>query len=93
MKGSYQIADVSDRKKLASFLANEGQALLPFVGLGEGAKLAIDELIDVMGHATLDGTMEDVAPELDWFIAEFGHRSKAVYRVGGGGCGCDASSL
>ena len=57
MKGSYQIADVSDRKKLASFLANEGQALLPFVGLVEGAKLAIDELIDVMGHATLDAVL------------------------------------
>ena len=57
MKGSYQIAEVSDRKKLASFLAKEGQALLPFVNLVEHTQLAIDELIDVMGHATLEAVL------------------------------------
>lgn len=57
MKESYQIADVSDRKKLASFLAKEGQALLPFVGLVEGTKLAIDELIEMMGRATIEAVL------------------------------------
>ena len=57
MKESYQIADVMDRKKLASFLAKEGQALLPFVGLVEGAKVAIDELITVMGHASIEAVL------------------------------------
>ncbi len=41
MKESYQIADVMERKKLASFRATESPALLPFVGLMGGAKLAI----------------------------------------------------
>ena len=57
MKESYQMADVKDSKKLASFLAKEGQTLLPFVGLVEGAKLAIDELIDVMGRATIEAVL------------------------------------
>jgi len=57
VKESYQIADVRDRKKLASFLAEEGQALLPFVGLVEGATLAIDELIEVMGRATVEAVL------------------------------------
>ena len=57
MKESYQIADVMNRKKLASFLAEEGGALLPFVGLVEGAKVAIDELIHVIGHATVEAVL------------------------------------
>jgi len=57
VKESYQIADVMDRKKLASFLAKEGEGLLPFVGLVEGAKIAIDELITVMGHASIEAVL------------------------------------
>jgi len=64
MKESYQIADGMDSKKLASFLAKEGQVLLPFVGLVEGAKLAIDELIDVMGHATIEAVLMLSAQEV-----------------------------
>ncbi len=38
---------------MAEFLAQEGQFLLPMVQLIEGAELAVDELIDVMGRATI----------------------------------------
>jgi transposase-like protein len=48
---------VKDSEKLAAFLAKEGQSLLPFVGLVEGAKVAIDELIDVMGRATVEAVL------------------------------------
>ena len=57
MKESYQIADVKDSKKLASFLAKEGQHLLPFVNLVEHTQLAIDELIDVMGRAAIEAVL------------------------------------
>lgn len=57
VKRSYQTADVKDSEKLASFLAKEGQHLLPFVNLVEGARLAIDELIDVMGRATVEAVL------------------------------------
>jgi putative transposase len=54
----YQVAGVKDSKKWTEFLAKEGQQLLPFVGLVEGAKLAIDELIDVMGRATVEAVLQ-----------------------------------
>ena len=57
MGKGYQIAGVKDSEKLAAFLAKEGQSLLPFVGLVEGAKVAIDELIDVMGRATVEAVL------------------------------------
>jgi putative transposase len=57
VRKGYQVAGVKDSEKLASFLAKEGQQLLPFVGLIEGAKLAIDELIDVMGRATVEAVL------------------------------------
>lgn len=57
MKESYQIADVKDSKKLASFLAKEGQHLLPFVNLVEHTQLAIDELVDMMGRATIEAVL------------------------------------
>jgi len=53
----YQVAGLKDSKKWTEFLAKEGQQLLPFVGLVEGAKLAVDELIDVMGRATVEAVL------------------------------------
>ena len=57
MGKGYQIAGVKDSEKLTAFLTREGQAILPFVGLVEGAKLAIDELINVMGRATVEAVL------------------------------------
>ena len=57
MKESYQMEEVVDREKLASFLAKEGQRLLPFVGLVEQTAVAIDELIDVTGRATIEAVL------------------------------------
>lgn len=61
MKRSYHTIDkqgkVSERK-LAEFLFRNGQALLPMLELIEQSRLAIDELIGVMGRASLEAVLE-----------------------------------
>jgi transposase-like protein len=57
MRKEYQIADLKDSRKLAEFLSKEGQFLLPMVELVEQAELAVDELIDVMGRATVEAVL------------------------------------
>jgi len=57
MKQGYQISGRRDSGTLAEFLAKEGQLLLPMVELIEQADLAIDELIDVMGRATIEAVL------------------------------------
>jgi hypothetical protein len=42
---------------LAEFLVRNGQALLPMLELIEQSRLAIDELIDVMGRASLEAVL------------------------------------
>lgn len=44
--------------KLAEFLSRNGQALLPMVDLIEQSRLAVDELIDVAGRATIETVLE-----------------------------------
>ena len=60
MSGSYKIAEKgtrAGRRELAQFLAKEGQLLLPLVELVEQAECAIDEVIDVMGRATIEAVL------------------------------------
>jgi len=54
---AYQIAERTDSQALAQFLQKEGQLLLPMVELIEQAQLAVDELIDVTGRATLEAVL------------------------------------
>lgn len=61
MKQAYQITDVEGKhssKELADFLAREGQLLLPMVELVEQAECAIDDVIDVMGRATIEAVLQ-----------------------------------
>jgi putative transposase len=53
----YQIADRRDSRALAEFLQKEGQFLLPIVGLIEAAEVALDEVIDVTGRATIEAVL------------------------------------
>src|SRR3954471_20795579 len=46
-----------DQKRLAQVLARDGQLLLPMLDLIENAQLAIDDLIDVMGRATIEAVL------------------------------------
>jgi transposase-like protein len=57
MKQTYQITNHLDSRSLAKFLAKEGQLLLPMVGLIEQAQTAVDEVIDVMGRATIEAVL------------------------------------
>lgn len=53
----YKTALLGEEKKLAKFLAKEGQHLLPFVNLIETARMAVAELIDVAGRATIEAVL------------------------------------
>jgi len=60
MRGAYQIANGRSKassRELASFLAKEGQLLLPMVELVEQAECAVDDLVDVMGRATIEAIL------------------------------------
>ena len=46
-----------DHQHLAQVLAQDGQLLLPMLDLIENAQVAIDDLIDVMGRATIEAVL------------------------------------
>ncbi len=58
MKKNYQVIDRQDSRALARWLAKNGQGLLPLVGLVESTELALEELIDVTGRATIEAVLE-----------------------------------
>jgi len=60
----YQIATKEDSRKLAEFLSREGQLLLPMLELITQAEMAVDELIDVTGRATIEAILLMSAQEV-----------------------------
>ncbi|MBM4295211.1 MAG: hypothetical protein FJ126_09960 [Deltaproteobacteria bacterium] len=58
MNPSYQIVDVKDSRVYAKCLAKNGQLLLPLVELIEASRLAVDELIDVRGRASIEAVLQ-----------------------------------
>jgi transposase-like protein len=64
MEAAYRIADRKDSRALAQFLSGEGQALLPMLELIEQAEMAVDELIDVAGRATIEAVLTLSAQEV-----------------------------
>jgi transposase-like protein len=57
MRQDYQIADGKDSRKLAEFLAKEGQLLLPMLDLITRTEAAVDEVIEVAGRAALEAIL------------------------------------
>jgi putative transposase len=53
----YHIVGKDNTKELGKFLAQNGQALLPMVELIEQSKMAVDELIDVLGRAQVEAVL------------------------------------
>ena len=53
-----------DSSALADVLAKDGQLLLPMLDLIENAQCAIDDLIDVMGRATIEAVLLMSAAQL-----------------------------
>lgn len=69
MAQRYQIVSTADStpldsRPLAQFLAKDGQLLLPLVDLVEQAQTAIDDVVDVMGRATIEAILAMSAQEL-----------------------------
>ena len=64
MKKKYQVISRQDRRALGRWLAKNGQGLLPLVELVESAELALEELIDVTGRATIEAVLELSAVEV-----------------------------
>ena len=60
MKRNYHTIEKQGKgeRKLAEFLVRNGQALLPMMELIEQSRMAIDELIDVMGRASLEAVLQ-----------------------------------
>ncbi len=59
----YQVVTPADRRQLSEFLIREGQFLLPMVKLIEQSELAIDQMIDVLGRASIEAVLELSAQE------------------------------
>ncbi len=58
MRKPYHTIHKKDTQTLARFLTQNGQALLPMVELIEQSKLAVDELIDVLGRASIEAVLQ-----------------------------------
>ena len=55
---AYRIVNRDDSQSLAEYLTENGQILLPTVELIEGSRMAIDELIDVLGRASIEAVLQ-----------------------------------
>ena len=58
MKRTYEVRDRADKRAIREFLKREGQFLLPMLELVEQTEVAIDEVIQVMGRATIEAVLE-----------------------------------
>ncbi len=56
--------DIASSRELSDFLAKEGQLLLPILELIQQAELAVDELIDVAGRATIEAILTISAEQI-----------------------------
>jgi transposase-like protein len=54
---AYQISRKSDTHRLTEFLAANGQMLVPMVELIESSQLAVDQMIEDLGRATLEAVL------------------------------------
>ncbi len=58
MKRTYEVRDRADKRAIREFLKREGQFLLPLLELVEQTEVVIDEVIQVMGRATIEAVLE-----------------------------------
>lgn len=63
-KKDYQIIDKTDSKKLTEFLCKQGQLLLPLVEMITQTEMALDELIDLTGRASIEAVLTLSAQEI-----------------------------
>ena len=58
MRKTYEVTSGTDRRAIAELVKREGQFMLPMVELVERTELAIDEVVQVMGRATIEAVLE-----------------------------------
>ena len=58
MERPYHTTDKRDTRALACFLSKNGKALFPMVEPIEQSKITVDELIDVLGRAMVEGVLQ-----------------------------------
>jgi len=62
--GSDPQSGLPESQQLAALLAKDGQLILPLLDLVEQAQCAIDDLVDVMGRATIEAVLQMSAQQL-----------------------------
>lgn len=62
--GSDPQSRLPESQCLAALLAQDGQLILPLLDLVEQAQVAIDDLVDVMGRATIEAVLQMSAQQL-----------------------------
>ena len=64
MSKEYHILSKKNSSELAKLLAENGQVLLPMVELIEESRMAVDELIETLGRATVEAVLRISAASL-----------------------------
>jgi putative transposase len=64
MKKEYRIISKKDSRQMAEFLARNGQTILPMLDLLQSSQIAVDELIEQLGRATLEAVLLISADEI-----------------------------
>ncbi|HUU18950.1 MAG TPA: IS256 family transposase [Sedimentisphaerales bacterium] len=77
MNKDYQIISKKNSRELATFLSKEGQLLLPMLELIEQAEAAVDEVIDVVGRASIEAILLLSAQQL----AGHQHKGKSTGNI------------
>ena len=57
MNRRYQIIGKEDKEKLSDFLVAHGHFLVPMVELIERSRVAVDEVIEVLGRASIEAVL------------------------------------
>jgi len=57
MKRGYQVLSLKETRKIGEWLATNGQMLLPMMELIEMSRLAVDEVVDVVGRASIEAIL------------------------------------
>ena len=78
MKRTYEVRDRADKRAIREFLKREGQFLLPMLELVEQTEVAIDEVIQVMGRATIEAVLEMSAEGVAGPKQAAGHERKTT---------------
>ncbi len=82
MSKAYQVVDKTQTQRIAQHLVKDGQLLLPFANLVEHCRSAIDELIDVMGRASIEAVLLLSAQSVTGGPPHPGRRGGQVVRYG-----------